>query len=159
MLQIRAIIPDTINIDYPTIAAAIQSALDEESLEVKQAFEGTVASWTEKPQFIVERDGTGYQRLIYTVDQHYEWVNNGTMPHAIFPVNKLALRFAIDGRAKTMPGVLSSGSGSPGSTFVFSRRGVYNPGITARDFDVAIQTEEETRFATRMQTAIDEATK
>jgi hypothetical protein len=153
VLEIRSIIPDSPAINATELEATIQAILDSSANEVKQEFEKTVASWAEKPEFVVE--SAQFTRQIYTVNQVYDWVNNGTVPHAIFPVNKLALRFAIDGSPKTVPGFLGSGNGSKGSTFVFSR-GVYNPGVTARDFDVTIAEEWSERLPDRMQAAIDQ---
>jgi hypothetical protein len=156
MLRITAIIPSEPAINPTVLQEAIFSALEETSLEIKQAFEATVASWNEQPKFIVERDGTGYQRLIYTVDQIYEWVNNGTPPHEILPIRAQALRFFTGGMAKTKPGALSSGPGMLGGNMVFAKM-VNNPGITARDFDAKIQEEYDEIFPDRMQDSFNRA--
>lgn len=155
MLSIRAIIPNEPAIDPVKLEQAVRQAVEEISLEVKEAFEATVASWNEKPKFTVEESGTGFSRLIYTVDQVYEWVNNGTPPHEILPIRAQALHFMTGGMTKTKPGALSSGAGSMGSQSVFAKR-VMNPGITARDFDVAIQEEFNERFPNRVQERINE---
>lgn len=156
MLQIRAIIPSEPAINPTELQAAIQAALDASANEIRLEFEKTVESWNEKPEFKVETAQN--VRQIYTVNEIYTYVNDGTKPHEILPVRAHALRFITGGSPKTVPGFIGSGSGAVGSETVFSR-GVNHPGTVARDFDVAIQEEWTERLPERMQAVINQVTK
>lgn len=156
MFSVKAIIPDSPAISPNLLMEAVNAALDESAKEVQGEFETTVETWNEKPVFRIVSGS--HDRSIFTEHQIYDWVNNGTMPHAIFPVNKLALFFAIDSSPKTRMGMLGSAPGNPGTNFVFSYRGVYNPGVAPRGFDRVIWERWIDILPTRIQAAIDRVT-
>lgn len=127
-------------------------------------FRQTTRTWTRQPEFVAEVDvagtvvGTakGTRRdintgrfsnaavggqivvLVGTDDPTYKLVDEGSRPHFIFPVNKRALRFRVNYRAKTQPGILDSFRGGASGPWVV-RAWVLHPGVTARRFGVLVR--------------------
>ncbi len=159
MLEIRAIIPSEPAIDAHQLAVIQSDAMTVAAEEIQADFENTVASWNEPAKFqkLVIQSGDIISSIdVYTEDEIYAMVNDGTQPHEILPVRAHALHFMTGGMTKTKPGALSSGPGSVGSNEVFTK-GVMNPGITARDFDNVIKEEWDERLPDAIQAAIDRA--
>lgn len=154
MFTVKAIIPDSPAINPEALLQAVNLALDESAKEVKGEFETTIESWNEKPSFTIE--SAQMTRQIYTVNQIYDWVNNGTEPHEILPVRAQALRFYTGGIAKTAIGSLGSRPGAEGGNLVFAKSAM-NPGITAREFDRVIWERWLDILPARIQAAIDKA--
>ena len=155
MLTIRAIIPEN-PLNATELTNAITASLDEAAAGIKQDFEATVETWNEKPEFqIWSEEG---RRAIFTENQIYDWVNNGTAPHEILPIRAQALRFMINSSPKTSYGKLSSTSGNPGDQEVLRRR-VFHPGVFPRFFDLAVQTKWWELLPKIMQAKINAAIK
>lgn len=112
----------------------LQKAFDEIAAEVLADFERITESWTHQPPFTVEVGPDAIR--IFTDDEIFAWVNDGTAPHVITAVNARNLAFAQNKIPKTIPGVIGSGPGAA-SGLVF-RKSVFNPGAKARRFDLAI---------------------
>ncbi len=156
MLQIDAILPDAPAIDPDALLRAVTEPLDLAATLVKRDFDSTVKTWNEKPAFAIESPNS-YERDIYTTDQVYAWVNNGTPAHEILPIRAHALAFMTGGQSKTQPNAIGSGAGMPGDNPVVVHR-VQHPGIAARNFDEIIAADYAERFPEMVQKAINEAT-
>ncbi|KKK66192.1 hypothetical protein LCGC14_2966580, partial [marine sediment metagenome] len=74
----------------------------------------------------------------------YEYVSEGTRPHAIAAKNAPLLRFRTDYRPHT---TASGGRGGPGVATgpVIRAKAVMHPGIKARDFDSQVAKSEEAK--------------
>lgn len=128
--------------------------------KIKADFEKTVATWSEKPIFevVMAQKPHGPEVLVYTDDQVYRWVNDGTEEHIIEPVNASVLAFPETYTAKTIPGVIGSqaGGGSGGTVFAAY---VLHPGTKARKFDKIIRKKWEPKFKREMEQGMRDAAK
>ena len=122
-------IPITIKITSPqTSRGNPQKAMENIILmlaqEAKKEFEKTVATWAEKPEFVIEH--RGLTANVFTTDKVYRFLNYGTdTRHAVMPKGY---------RNKTIPGVLASFVGNRDGTRIFVSKGITMPGIKARDW-------------------------
>lgn len=128
--------------------------------DMKRDFEATTATWKHKPVFEmnVSTKGQGPAVLVGTDDEIYGYVNDGTKPHDIYPVNAKMLRFQSGYAAKTSPGVIGSGGGGASGSMVFSRH-VRHPGTKARKFDEIIAKKWQPKFKREMEDAMKAAAK
>lgn len=153
MFTVKAVVPDSPAINPSLLEQAVNVALSEAAEEVLKEFKTTIETWNEKPDFIIE--SAQFTRQVYTVNQIYDWVNNGTEPHEILPVRKQALRFYTGGVvAKTAIGSLGSRPGMEGTDVVFRKR-VTDNFVKAREFDRVIWERWIDILPTRIQSAID----
>jgi len=100
----------------------------------------TVSTWKSAPQFDIARAHYEGQDIVGTVSTENEimgYVNFGTVPHDIYPVNAKRLRFYSAFTPKTAARVVGSKAGGSSGDPVFSS-GVHHPGSEARAFDEAI---------------------
>ena len=153
MFEIRVLVPEIPAFDPARMAEGIQNALDTTAEQIRTDFLTTVQTWNHNPEFKIDRGV--WDRRIYTVDEIYAWVNNGTEPHTIAPVTKKALRFLTGGRAKTEPGFIGSTSGAVGSAEVVTKR-VNHPGGRPRRFDEEIGNKWQEEFPAIMQQQINQ---
>lgn len=78
-------------------------------------------------------DGETMVAAVIIKDQIYNWLNEGTKPHVIRAKNAPYLRFRVGGFiAKTRPGSLFSGPGSPATGPMVSKKQVWHPGTEPR---------------------------
>lgn len=153
-MNAQAIIPDRPLADPAALGAELARVIDEAAQQIAKEFAGTVETWNEKPAFAVETSAP-LTRNIYTRNQIYEWVNDGTPPHEILPITAHALSFMTGGASKSSVGSLGARPGAEGSEHHFSR-GVHHPGVAARQFDRLIEEAWLEIFPARIQAAIDE---
>lgn len=131
---------------------------------VRKDFKKTTATWEHKVVFeqSVSLAGPGPVLMVWTEDQIYKWVNDGTRPHEIWAgiytgkSDKRALAFPSQSTPKTQPRLLGSGPGGSGGELLF-RPYVNHPGTEAREFDEIIQAMWETKFKRQMEQAMSEA--
>lgn len=151
-MKMKAIIPKRLLFDVSKLSRAIDNTLDSAAKAVQVDFEVTTQTWTNKPDFVI--DEAPGKRTVYTADEIYHYVNDGTRPHIIAAKNKKMLAFGVPHGAKTTPKVIGSGSGSKGSTMVFKKQ-VKHPGTQAREFTTVIADKWQKELPRLLQRAID----
>jgi len=127
MAQLRVFLPKEPFLDADAILRAVENSLTSLAQDVKIDFGVTTQTWGERPEFTIESH-PGI-REVYTEDDIYGYLNRGT-----------AVRYAVmshDFTPKTRTGFIGSNQGSGGKLFVSRKHPM--PGITAREFDKAIQ--------------------
>ncbi len=170
--QIKAIRPPPFKAE--ALFREIRKALRHTGKVIKKDFLEPAKNWGNKPSFKVEvhvsRAKPRQTVDIYTTDNPYVWVNNGTggarkgtgETYEIWAgiytgkSDKKALAFPSAFTPKTTPGSLSSGSGSSGGPTVV-RAHVDHPGIKPRRFDLVIKKERTPWFRKEMAKAMKRA--
>jgi len=139
-------------VDMERAERVIQNALTGTAQDIQVDFQTTTQTWRRRPGFAVREEGQ-YSRIIGTEDEIYGYVNYGTGPHLIRPVNARRLAFPANYQAKTSPGNIgSSGGGSSGPT-VYANA-VMHPGTAARKFDEAIADKWEKLWPAILERAL-----
>lgn len=133
------------------IQTEIERELDKIAREAKDDFDRTQRTWDHQAQFVI-RSAPGI-REVKTTERPYVFVDFGTKPHVIRPKNANALAFNANSKAKTRPGVLTSGPGAPGNLSLV-RKSVKHPGSKAREFSKMIAEKWNRQFKRRMDEAI-----
>ena len=144
------------------------NAIRKQGTQIKAEFDKTTATWEHDVKFKTEVSLAldGPAAFVFTDDEIYGYVNNGTKPHPIFAgiytgkSNKKALSFQWGGkgsyRAKTRPRVIGSTAGGPTGPRV-ARPYVDHPGTKGRHFDEVIEKDQQPKFKRRMEQAMREA--
>ena len=119
--------------------AVIEHRYDVLAGQIKRDFEDITETWEHKPKFNIRKTKrSGVLGItVTTSDRIFGYVNHGTEPHTITPVNAPALRFQSGYKAKSRPGWIGSQDGGSYGDTVFAQA-VNHPGTEARKFDVAI---------------------
>lgn len=126
---------------------------------IKASFNETTKTWNRKPVFEEQISLAGGPQVeIYTTDEIYGYVDQGTRPHVIRPVKAKALRFQSGYKAKTIPGVIGSQNGGSFGDTVFSK-GVQHPGNAPRNFSKEIEKIWTPRFKRAMEAAMSQVAK
>lgn len=155
VLKFKQIKPSTLNIDGMIDALVAEAERVADEIETDFAF--TTSTWDHQPKFEKEIDTTdGIAVLVGTDDEIYGYVNDGTRPHTIEPVNKSVLRFQAGYTPKTSPGSMTSKRGGSFGDFVYAKS-VRHPGIRPRNFDKRISKEWESKYKSRMEGAMRDA--
>jgi hypothetical protein len=143
----------------PRIKAALQKEMNKAYDVVKKAMklrlDETVRTWNGKPVFIlevVERRGSFFISA-YTRSKVWNWVNQGTKAHMIFPRRVQLLAFQRGYLAKTQVGRISSRNGARFGPRVYAK-GVKHPGFPARNFSGKIEEQVAPILAAETQAAI-----
>lgn len=125
--------------------------------EIKKEFQQTVEDWDHDVTFesIISLK-SGPSVYVYTNDQIYQWVNDGTADHDIDAAEDDMLQFPIGYTAKTVPGVLQSNAGGEFGPVV-KRQHVHHPGFEARNFDELIEKDFRPRFKRMAEEAMRNA--
>lgn len=136
-------------VDLVEIARA---AVASEAFEVRTDFEKTVATWERKPVFIIQFAPDRLSARVYTENEIYGYVNDGTKgPYPIRPkAPGYPLRFSVPSSPKTKPLIVGSGAGKKGDIPVAAYE-VMHPGIKARNFDKVIGRASRREFPKTMQ--------
>lgn len=134
------------------IQQEIERELDKIAKEAKDDFERTQSTWKHKARFVI-RSSRGV-REVKTAETPYVFVDFGTKPHIIRPKTANALAFNANSKAKTRPGVLTSGPGNPGGPKVIRKTAIKHPGTKAREFSQMIGEKWDRVFKRRMDEAI-----
>lgn len=138
-LSLQPIIPIGANISQADWTNAYKRALRSTKFFIKSAFESTTRTWDHRVLFIDDseiEDGVVIRTRVYTTDEIYGFVNDGTVPHQNGNYDSI-VAFRPMAAAKTRPNVVGSSRGSRRSPIVV-HGGWWNPGITPRNFDVII---------------------
>jgi len=140
------------------VAKAIAEALVFEAGKIKEDFDRTTETWTQRPRFsepIVVRSGTSIQCQVFTNDPRWVVLDSGTGARAIFPrFPGRALSFQPGYKAKTRPRQLRSW---PGGRFgdKVARAAVYGyKGIRAREFVATAQEKHQKSFPSEVELSI-----
>lgn len=166
--MVKAIIPPKLK----NFAAqqAFNEAIKPIEYEVVKDFERCTATWKQRPVFRSIQSGgfsffgdvTDLAIQIWTTDERFGWVDEGTRPHIIRPKPgrgpKARLRFKPGFRAKSQPNSLGSFAGQTWGTPVFARE-VHHPGTKARNFTKTIMKKREPWIWGRIQQAMLDAVK
>jgi hypothetical protein len=140
---------------YQELARKMPSLVDDTMRSIaedaKSDFEKTTETWKNKPRFDVVKQTRSYN--VTTQDAVYAYVDKGTKPHRIRPVNANVLAFQGGYQAKTTPRVIASRSGGPSGPVVFSV-GVMHPGTEARQFTKTILDKWQKKVAPTMRIAL-----
>lgn len=140
------------------ITKAIKRRADNVSKTMESDFLSGVKDWKHKVNFNVEvtLHGSGVSISIYTNDEVYKFVHDGTKAHEIVaktPGGKL--RFQGTYTAKTIPGTIQSRSGGSSGNYQY-RVSVNHPGFEGRFFSKLIFKKWTPRFKREMELAIKE---
>lgn len=128
------------------LPAAMRDAMKEAKREGLRLYRRTSSTWAHQPEYQVDTEqGPDYVLLVFgTPDRVWNWLDQGTRPHAIRPKRAKALAFQWGGpgsyKAKTRPGWIGSGAGGPSGDTVF-RKAVWHPGTEPRRWTATIQTD------------------
>lgn len=125
------IIPKFTSFDLGYVA---EQALREFGKEIIDEFNSTATTWKNKPVFIIRYDRGRNTIRVFTDNEIYGYVNDGTRPHPIAPVNADVLRMR-HANPKTMVGRIKSGAGGKYGDPFFATYVKRHPGIKARHFD------------------------
>lgn len=128
----------------------IDDATRAKAEEAKDLHESNVATWRNKPTFVIVRTSTGYD--VKTDDEIYAMLDGGTRPHRI--EGNPTLAFQNSYVAKTQPGVIGSGSGGASGPMVFAA-GVDHPGTAPRRFSQTVLRQINRTLANDIQAAIN----
>ena len=145
--------------DYDALLKAAEAALQEGGKSIMSDLKGATATWQNKPQFEIQgpflkKQGNGSVLFIWVAPttnvEIFEYVNNGTQPHMIFPRKGKFLSYQRDFTPKTQPWSLSSGSGGKSGPYV-KRLGVTHPGIEARMFTTLTAINHQAWWESRVE--------
>jgi len=133
MITMTATFPKLYNANV-LLQVLIQGA-DELARLVKEDFDKTTETWSNRPKFeiVMVKIAGGTLINVFTQDEIYAYVSEGTKPHEIVPKNVDWLKFPRQYSAKTSVGILSSKPGGHYGAPTF-RKSVMHPGIEARKF-------------------------
>lgn len=135
------------------IPSLVQDTMEALTADALKDYESTVATWNNKPEFIVKRQSKNIW-TITTDDEIYAMLDSGTRPHKIEAKPGHVLAFQNKYVAKTSPRVIASTSGGPSGKTVFAMS-VDHPGTKARYFNKTIAAKyTPTKVAKEMQTAL-----
>lgn len=136
-----------------TFEANLQKTILQEAAAIKKSFESSVSTWTTKVEFQIREIAPGPGARIFTRNQIYFFVSEGTKPHDIYAKSGGRLFFMTPYGPKTKVGRISSASGSVGSTLGIATH-VHHPGTKARNFNTLIKKGATNRYRKRVQTLI-----
>lgn len=146
------------------IRMELLNALRKEGNEIKKDLSRPTRYWKLKPgwqqKVSLLRSGTGYVE-VWTTQEKYRYVNDGTPPHMMGPILPVKGKFLVipGGRiSKTRPGTLTGRRGRTLGPYrrIGKTKRFRHPGITARLFNVMVvlKMERTGRFQKRIDTAI-----
>jgi hypothetical protein len=142
--------------------AEFVAGMVETATEMEREFKKTTASWKTQVDFekIIDTTGGSMAVLVGTDNEIYGYVDEGTEPHVIRPVNAPALAFIWGGkgsyRSATIPKWIGSRPASVSGTLHRTKE-VHHPGTVARRFSQTIQDWEQPRYKKRMEKRLHSA--
>ncbi len=168
VFQVKAIVPRK-KIDAKRWELALIAAVEQEGQIVKRMYQKTTRTWsaprplfkvTSKREKLGPRGGKGgaVSTFVFTEDQKFIWVDQGTKSRDIVPRTKPYLVFKVGGKPKTKPRKIGSGAGKPGDKWVTTKR-VRRHKIKARNFSDEIRKRRRRPFYKKMRTAMRKAQK
>lgn len=156
VVKVKVLKPATLKIKEMRLE--LLNGLRSAARAVERDYKLTTATWEHQPKFetIIAMGKGKAEFLVGTDDEIYRYVDEGTKPHMIFPVNAQRLRFQGGYSAKTQPGVIGSSASSTSGGVIYSK-GVFHPGTKARRFSEVINKKHERLFKDRMHEAMRKA--
>lgn len=136
-----------------TFEEKLQKTVMLEAAAIKKSFESTTSTWNTKVIFEIREIAPGPGARIFTRNEIYYFVHEGTKPHDIYAKPGGRLWFMTPYGPKTQVGRISAGAGSVGSTQGIAAH-VHHPGTKARSFNALIKKGATNRFRKRVQTLI-----
>jgi hypothetical protein len=157
---LRPIIPRKPLYNVKAFDREMMNGLKDLGKNIEKTFEGTVENWETKVDFKVEteQNGSSMTLTVYTTNEIYGYVNDGTRAHTIVPVRAPALRFASGFVSKTRPNSLRSGAGRSFGPMVTAKI-VHHPGTTPRHFTKYIALKHTRDLFEHVQDAVNRAAK
>ena len=157
-VKMRAILPAKIKLGHVRLEAL--NAMRKMGTPIRRDFERTTATWEHKPKFeqSVSLKAPGPTLTVWTENEIYGYVNDGTKPHIIRAKTSKGLAFKTGFYPKTFPGVVGSVPGGSFPPWAHAQE-VHHPGTEARKFDETIKKKWQPIFTTRMTAAIKRAAK
>jgi len=158
MVQMKVIIPAKLKLGPVRLEAL--NAMRKMGTQVRADFTRTTETWEHKPDFeqSVSLKAPGPTLTVWTDNEIYGYVNDGTRPHIIRRKNAPMLAFKTGFYPKTFPGVIGSVKGGSFAPWAFAKE-VNHPGTEPRKFDKTIKDKWQPIFFTRMTAAIKQAVK
>jgi hypothetical protein len=144
--------------DAAAILAGLDDGLVSASIKVQSRFESTADTFEEIPTFLISMIRYGQEYHVFTEDENYSRISEGTPSHVIEAAPGKVLAFPSTFTAKTKPGRLKAGAGAIGEEIIFRHR-VFVRGIEPRLFDVLVSTKEQNTVAKEVQKALNKAIK
>jgi hypothetical protein len=140
-ITIKAIVPKSkFIVDPRFLRSELFNALDHTANIVRDDFNKTTRTWSNKPTFRKvgpRRKITRMEVEVFTNHDVYFYVTRGTKAHVIKAVRAPRLRFQTGFRSKSRVRVIGSRAGSRFGPTVFAKQ-VSHPGSKAREFDKEI---------------------
>lgn len=148
-------------IDTKAFTRELSKAVDKTANDMRGDFEKTTRTWDTDVKFYVRPKGGQIGRrdmviTVYTNNQIYQYVDEGTKPHIIRPKKASTLRFLSNHKAKTRPGFIGSSQGGSSGESVFSKE-VMHPGTRPRNFAAIIAKRHAPRFKKNVDAAMARA--
>lgn len=157
---LRAIVPSGKLYESARMQMAIHGALDKVGQGMLRTYQEIVSNWKTKVVFAVKVTVNGSQAMVevWTENEIYGYVTEGTKPHIIVPRRARMLRFQTGYRAKTSPRSIKSGAGGAFGDVAFAHL-VHHPGTQARHFERNVMKRYQDVIPAVVQAAITEALK
>lgn len=155
-MKMRVFIPRKLAFDPKALTRVIENSLDDAATAIQADFQVTTQTWNKRPEFHIARTRNRLEREIYTEDEIYSYINDGTQPHIIKAKNAPTLAFYSEGfRSKTVVKAIRSRKGARANARFVRPLSVQHPGNEAREFDTTIADKWDKEFPTQLQRAID----
>jgi hypothetical protein len=139
---------------YKKFPQVVKDEMMDVAKDIKSEFNKTTSTWKHKPVFEIRDETTRNDFIIdiSTFSDIYSWVDEGTEPHIIRPVNASVLAFQSS-IAKTVPRVIASNAGGRFGATIFSRE-VHHPGTKPREFTQQITSVTDRTYFDRIEKAL-----
>lgn len=146
----KAIIPRLKPITQKRIESAMRPVVNRVQTDIEVKFRKTTSTWKRNIRFIRDSEwvASGLDIMVWSQDIIYFWVSEGTQEHPIVPKKSPFLVFNSPFRAKTKPGMLSSGKGGRGG--IINKRLIVKQKIRPRKFDVLVKQAVEKKIQDRI---------
>lgn len=144
--------------DIGAIKDALIDGLDSAAEKVQKDFDSSASTFEEKPDFTPSTVALGRQIDVYTTDENYSRISEGTSTHTIYAKLGGWLVFMAGSKPKTKPGRLKAGAGEKGTELVFAKK-VRVAGIKPRLFDVLVTDKNKSTVAKKVQKLLNKAYK
>lgn len=147
--------------DVDAVRLELLNAMRRLGTETRRKYAQTYATWQHEPHFEQKVSLTRSSREggveVWTDDEQYGYVENGTSPHPIVPHNPSGLlTYQRDFTPKTTPRVIGSSAGGKSGRWT-RRRAVKHPGNKACEFSSVICDQMEPRLQEEVDAAIQKA--
>lgn len=151
-VQFKPILPDVMKIDR--VRLNLLSMAHKVEREIKKEFKKTVETWEHDVEFQTKISLIGGPSVkVWTEDQIYGWVNDGTPEHPIAAKNKPELAYRRGFKSKTVPRKISSRVGKTFGRMV-RKKAVVHSGIVPREFDEVLKEKYTPKFIIHAEEAI-----